>query len=318
VTPSQIASAERIERELAARPVGSTLRTEEPQVAPTPSPVPVDPNDWPAMVLGAIPREGTYPCRKHCGATVARPGVCSTCGTALDVLAARAEFAAALDSIPESFRWATPGAGALGTAVKPVITPKGTVALLGTVIEHMLRALITGTVHTFTIIGPEPDCGKTALACAVMRGIIDAAVESWLTYRRTHGTDRLAQRLPEPRIMTLARGARFIAARDLMQPRDRGPDAPPPAFAAARGATLLVLDELGQELDLRDGGAHANSLSSTRAGVSTEVIAHRWDPGLPTIITTPLLPAAIERLYGGGIEKRTSKGREARIIRIGA
>lgn len=308
MTPSQVASLELIEAELARRPVGATIREVPPVVQQAPAAeLPID---WHA----ALPAEGAYRCATKCGATIARPGVCGPCGRLREEEDARAEFAAALDSVPPKFRWARAEAPELaarlqqimGTKVDGPLTPAAAV-------EKAAVALMTGRLHTVTIYGPNPDAGKTSLACAIFHTIVQAAIDAWLGYYREIVASREGFRKAEPRLAGFGRGARFIAARDLASSRDRGADAPPPAFARARAASFLLLDELGQEIESRDDGYSAAS----RAKASTDVLAHRWDLGLPTLITTPFSTETICKIYGGSIEKRTAKGREASVLRIG-
>ena len=109
--------------------------------------------------------------------------------------------------------------------------------------------------------------------------------------------------------MRIARGARFVAARAL-----RGDSvATAAAREMAKAATVLVLDDVGDELDSAPEGS---GWIPDRVAGTREVIDHRHkEPRLRTIITTWLAEERMAAYYGGGTAKRVYG--QAAVVKVG-
>lgn len=129
-------------------------------------------------------------------------------------------------------------------------------------------------------LGPA-GAGKTSLAVAMFRALLE--VERPDPYRRAEHRYVSAHALAKARAMhTLG-------------------DGEAPLVEASLRAPLLLVDELGGE-DAR----HASAVA--------EVIYERHAEGLPTWITTGVLPKDLANRYGGGIARRLFEG--ATIFRL--
>lgn len=104
-------------------------------------------------------------------------------------------------------------------------------------------------------------------------------------------------------------GARFIPARDLCPPSATGR---PERIREALDATVLILDEVGQEADV-SGWEREQRLDRTRL-----LLSDRFDRKATTIITTPLSARQWGELYGGGIERRYWTEADVRLIAMQA
>lgn len=238
-----------------------------------------------------IPPEGSY----HCGAcpgAVARPGLCELCAAVMRKRSARHEFAAAIASLPASFSYAAPDNRAF--VERAAVPSKPNLA-----VSYLIEKVIAGTVNgrgMYVFRGPSKRA-KTSIMCAAARGLVDSAV----AYRaRAEMPAPRAQHVAvDPYLVRLAAGLRFVQAVDLVQPPDRGWEAPAPSFGIAIRAGLLILDAVGDE-------------TTTRA--TAEVIDRRWNAGLPTWITTFMAPEQIGTTYGGGIHRRLFHDERSRVF----
>lgn len=287
---------EELEQRLAAVPRGSTMILDPGR----------DPSDPTARrsARQAFPREGSYPCARKCGGQTVMPGICPACGSKERRLEARQQFALALDSIPEAFRWTAATDAPIEARVRPVPTKSMAVPALDT-LDRIMVGIGSGERPFWTLRG-RSGAGKTSLACAVLAALVGAAVEAWLSIPLP-GSRREAAR--EPAIVRLARGARFIPATDLLPPNDRA-DERPAMFGAARRATILVLDDVGKELTAREDVA----VTAIRASTTRELIEHRWNARLPTIITTALDGQSIVNNYDGGTYRRIVEDKQVRFL----
>lgn len=235
-----------------------------------------------------MPKLGAYPCRGDCGAVVDRPGVCPACGVELDRQAQDGALAAALASIPPAFRWARGDAPEMATRVRRLRTASPAA------IAERVKALALEPM--VLIVGASGE-GKTSLACAVLREII------------------LAGRYPAPGAAhDLARRARFRAARSLAD-RDpheaQDPDSPverAPRAMAAR-ASVLLLDDVGQEAG---DGYKANDRSAT---IKT-ILEDRHDAGARTIITTFAHRPMWSAMYGEGVARRYWDDERIKVVKL--
>jgi hypothetical protein len=226
---------------------------------------------------------------------------------------AREEFRAALDSIPQAFRWARVDAPDLASRCGFAYDDMGfALSLASDVIPDMVRRLLSGDVLNCLLRG-EPDAGKTSVACAIMQSVIDMGIDAWVQFCRRRPRSRLAPATPEPKIVTIARGARFVAASDLLPLKVRGVEVASPKIDIAMSATLLVLDDVGEELPKRpDGyGDIANRVQATR-----DVFTARWGPERPIVATTNLSNERIMGAYTSGVLKRMALSKRVAVVEL--
>lgn len=299
-TETAAASVDAINAALATIPMGATLRAELPPATD----IALAAAPW----RGFIPPEGVYACARRCGTTTRLPGICDACVAAQDEEDADEAFRAATESIPDGFRWAAKNAPDLGPACGIIKAGAGNIAER---IDKLSQTLLTGENRVILIRG-RADTGKTVLACALMRAVVDAGRASWLAYRRTNNVDRTRALHAEPRLITIARAARFVPARDIMIPRVVDSDQRS-AYDIAKGVPLLVLDDLGQELQTKEDSAAI----ADRIQAAKDIIAERWDRARATIITTYLADKRIGAVYGGGIQKRICWASHVRVVELG-
>jgi DNA replication protein DnaC len=132
--------------------------------------------------------------------------------------------------------------------------------------------------------------GKTSLAAAMLSRIIDDGLDENAT----------------PRGLKRATGARFVDALELRKAvAEHALGAgEAPLLRAAMRASILLLDDVGQELQLR-----------TAMNPVVEVIRHRHAQSMPTWITTFLDPEDMTRAYDVALRRRVYD--DAKLIRIG-
>lgn len=194
----------------------------------------------------------------RCGAPVEGRRTCATCQDAADD---GARLDATYRTVPPRFRWAlSADAQALAARVQahPVVVRRGLEA------PPSSSLLFTG----------RTGAGKTSLAVAMLG--------AWMRADRSR------------------HGALYVEASVLARSRARHRlgDGEPPLMAAALSAPLVLLDDLGQEREDRDG-------------CLTDLVYRRTDAELPTWITCGLpgddVPAIAEQLarrYDGGFVRR--------------
>lgn len=185
-------------------------------------------------------------------------------------------------TVPYSFRWARFGE-TLSSRVKPVAA----IARARTTIEDFAAGRGSGSM---VLLGPT-EAGKTSLAVACLRWFVQEA-------------ERVARHPPltsdsERRVYRLGAGARFITAYDLAKAAvysqlGRRPE----LVEQALSATVLVIDELGMDVDV-----YRHSATSV-----SEVIHERHAEHRPTIVTTYLTEELIKKQYGAGIARRIFEG----------
>jgi DNA replication protein DnaC len=96
-----------------------------------------------------------------------------------------------------------------------------------------------------------------------------------------------------------ARGLRFVTAHNLLTTNQR--DVDDDAVESAQRASILLLDEVGEELGSAERGKY---LSSSRAPAVTSVIKHRWNAERRFFVTTPYDPNKLDAMYEGGTFRR--------------
>ena len=137
--------------------------------------------------------------------------------------------------------------------------------------DAMRAAYITlRTARRVTIVGPA-GAGKSTMAAA-------------------HVLERLAAGVER---------ARFIAAPSLGTAET--PEGGPTPMAMALSADVLVLDDLGRELE---GAPAGSGLCAQRVGPAMRVIGDRYDRQRPWVITTALEADDVARFYGDAIARR--------------
>lgn len=226
-----------------------------------------------------IPPVGEYRCKgigRSCQELLELPGICAACGGLLDRRERVKLLAPASASIPEHFRWAVWGNRELDARVGAQVV----------VFARKKLALPRSAV----ILG-RPGLGKTSLACAALRGLLDAA------------PDRAD-------LMARARGARFIAAWNL------GPEAKLEILDVAAllrqaiEAPLLVLDDLGSELG---GALPGTGLCAQRSAPISRVLLERHNASRDTLVTTSMGDDEIAAIYGPVYRRIMDPGRAVRI-----
>jgi hypothetical protein len=186
-----------------------------------------------------------------CGDVVIGATRCDTCRMLHRAIKALEPVRA---SIPKRFRWAYEDHDAIRQRVKA--SP-----------ELIARALANPPSTDMVLFG-DTAMGKTSLVV----GMLDA----WV------------QQDPEAR-----KGARFVEAYGLAGARARHPlgQGEAPEVIAAMDATLLVIDDLGSEID-------------DRRNVLADVIFHRHNEELPTWVTTGFTAEQLMARYGSAVVRR--------------
>lgn len=203
--------------------------------------------------------------------------VCPACADTERYAEHRVSMAAALRSIPEKYRDAVWGSPEL----------RERVADIG---EFRIGAAALMSPRVLLLHG-ESGAGKTTLACALLRWAIDDA-----------GPDAPPDKIGR------ASAARFVAARDVPPSRDvQGPL----ARVVARKASLLVLDDVGQE-----AGAGESYSAGDRTREVKDLLEFRFDGNMRTIVTTYGNPRTWALSYGGGVVRRYWDDPDARVIEL--
>ena len=217
----------------------------------------------------------------------------------------------ARDSLPKHFAWVPALSKVDGAFVipddlakrSPWITP-AVVTNLWEIIQSRANVIICGPFGT----------GKTTLLVMIARWFLRFAehdhpkireqrqrLDSWRnTERSLHGYQPCSPRDPDamPAVWR-ARGLRFVTAHDLLTTNQR--DVDDDAVESAQRASILLLDEIGEELGSAERGKY---LSSSRSPAVTSVIKHRWNAEKRFFASTPYLPDKLETMYEGGTFRR--------------
>lgn len=238
-------------------------------------------------VSGMFPPIGSYACRDGCGTVLERPGVCGPCARKFDAAEHDAQLRTALGTIPAQYAWAYPDAPELATRI--AVLAKLDAARIAERIESLAE-------HRFVLIHGPSGAGKTSLACAALRYVIDRG--------RIGATDAHFR---------IAKRARFFAARQIatVARRDEynvdAPEIAPRALVAR--ASLAVIDDVGQE----SGGSYR---ANDRSKVLADIIADRYDSGAQTIITTFASTEQWSAMYGDGIARRCWDKELVKVVKL--
>lgn len=203
----------------------------------------------------------------------------------------RALLIQAWETVPKHFRWARFDSKRLAQNVQ---LPQADIAAI--------RALAVDPPSTLLLVG-STGSGKTTLACAFMRQVIDLAAEAsearWSMAKT--GTDDMRGAPPwsERSLSRFKRGvhSKFVASYELVRAADEAPlGQEPRLLRKARRAAMLVLDDLGTDSNHR------------RRDVVRDLIHERTAHDRPTVITTYLSIDDIRAHYGDGIRRRLAEG----------
>lgn len=305
ISASVQASIDHIERELARRPI---LPVEPVPRVERMAPEERDSDPGPLR----LPHAGPWPCVAGCGARSSTPGVCATCGDRAAREEAEEEFKAALASIPDEFRWARWNSTDLDPRCGWVYDCDG----FGTSPSRAIAAMILDKLEAGDAINVllrgANDSGKTSIACAAGRLAIDRGIDAWIAFMRHRPANRCSKAPPEPPAVAYARGVRVVAARDLLPQKMHAKDHVVGLRDVAIGASLLILDDLCEEVP-RIKGVYS---SEERLQVTRDVIATRWDMGRPTIGTTTRSSEAILGTYGPGTHKRLARSPRVLVLDV--
>jgi DNA replication protein DnaC len=210
------------------------------------------------------------PCRM-CGAPLDFPGICDPCAGRLKDQMRREQVTAALQSIPATHSWADlENPELLMSRARSVSLP----VLLSSAKSIMDGAAKKGKNESI-VTGPT-GAGKTSCACAMMR------------YAIVHSD--------------LGPGARFVSAARLVRDcRETPRGQVPPAVHECDLASILVLDDLGQDAMYRD--------------YVRVILEDRISRRRRTIVTTFLSEDEVSSTYGSGVKRRLFDGLH---IRLGA
>ena len=199
-----------------------------------------------------IPPQCGWKCR--CGVELEFPGVCDACGEREERRRAVDRVMDRVATIPSHLRWATFESEELPLRCKAGLSQA----------QKAVKGLVAQKVQGVVLLGPV-GAGKTSLACAMLRSLLDTP---------------------------LGFSGRFCSAVRLAACRtDSGLGSIPVELADAMAASVIVLDDIGQEPD-------------RNAPVITETMQARYNDGKPTIVTTWLDPSEITTRYGAGTARR--------------
>lgn len=204
----------------------------------------------------------------ECGTAIQHFGVCDTCADKFDRNRVDELRREALGTIHRSYRWAIWDDERLTERVDP----RGIA-----VASLVLPALRTRTVTMVVIHGPAGS-GKTALACAMMRRLIDNGSDVGIRSRFQCSLE-LSYAAAESRL-----------------------GATPYEVDACLRASLLVLDDLGQE-------------DPNNRGPVRRVLHGRFGREKSTIVTTYMDPEMLAEAYGEGASRRLTE--RALLIPVG-
>lgn len=224
----------------------------------------------PALTASAVP--ATFAYRDEVG----RPDLGHVCAKCYLRAGHVAQFETALRSVPLTFRWARFDMPELVDRVRPCrrltlqIGPGAPPPKAGPVVHLPARQETPRLLDAdrLVFLGPT-GCGKTSLTAALFHKLVDLASDPDVP-------QRVADR---------ARLARFMHAYELSSDNvKRAKVNPRPTLEEGRGASVLVVDDLG-----KDGDPFKSKVD--------EVLHARHACGLPTWITTGLDPAELFARY---------------------
>lgn len=229
-----------------------------------------------------------------CPSIIDHPGICDPCGREQRITEHGARLGAAIESIPIRCRSAKWGSIALAERVPDLGRVEDMTDDEGRPVP--VSALLQARI---VVIHGDTGAGKTSLAAALLRLIIDQAKPD-----------------SEQATIERARRCRFVDARDIP------PGAAAPGgismLATAAGASVLLLDDVGQE-----AGTGESFGAADRARVVADLLNYRDKHGLQTIVTT--YGAAVGGVagvvaswarYGAGVVRRYLESGDGFVIEL--
>lgn len=211
-------------------------------------------------------------------AKIRGPLICPICAFDLRMRDHWLTMARALNSIPERYRGATWNSRVLSDRVPDLAEM--------TILPQVLLGDRVLLIH-----GPT-GAGKTSFACALARFMVEQTVPD-----------------SDSRILSKAQGFRFVVAREI--PTAKGEGEGPAPFKVAEKASVLLLDDVGQEAT-GDGFQAAE-----RCHMVKRILDHRDERELQTIVTTFSTPAEWAARYGAGTARRYWESPDGRVIELG-
>lgn len=195
------------------------------------------------------------------------PGICDPCHEKLARRERTERLRPALESIPERWRWATFRPESADMMLSRLTKMSGDARVHKSIISaRNLSEKVAAWDQTYVLIDGPSGYGKTSLACAILRYVMDLDVP------------------PSP-------GCRFVFAPAIAKAfRESRFGEVPEVISTCDRASVLVIDDLGADARYRD--------------ILREVIQNREMVGRPTIVTTGLRQKAIADAYGDGIARR--------------
>lgn len=210
-----------------------------------------------------------------CGrAKIAHPGICTSCGQMRAESERRAQLSALCARIPERFRWCR---------LEGSLTPPGESAAVASsrAVQEVVRWM--DSAGPLLVLRGPTRSGKSVLAAAVLRRFFEGGnyAGHWLPCQAIS---------PEHC--------------DREQARDR--------LQSVSNAPMLVLDDLGQDLD----GAPAGSGLSALRGARMRSLIHRRHElaRVRTVVTTALDDTQIVECYGDDIRGRLLEARRGVLV----
>jgi len=226
-------------------------------------------------------------------------------------LAWDARLKKARDSLPKRFAWVPALSRVDGSFVIPNDIATRSSWITPTVVTNLWEIVQSKT--NVIICGPF-GTGKTTLLVMIARWYLRFAEydhpkireqrQRCDVHRSTPRTTGIHQP-PSPRepdampAVWRARGLRFVTAHDLLTTNQR--DVDDDAVESAQRASILLLDEVGEELGSAERGKY---LSSSRSPAVTSVVKHRWNDDKRFFASTPYPPDKLEAMYEGGTFRR--------------
>jgi DNA replication protein DnaC len=217
----------------------------------------------------------------------------------------------ARDSLPKRFAWVPALSKVDGVYVLPdELTTR--LPWMTPAVAMQLRKIVDSRTNVI-ICGPF-GTGKTTLLVMIARWFLRESAYDHSKIREQRARCEAHQntpRLPDGKMppaprdpdampqVWRARGLRFVTAHNLLTPNQR--DVDDDAVEAAQRASILLLDEVGEELGSAERGKY---LSSSRSPAVTSVIKHRWNAEKRFFASTPYLPDKLETMYEGGTFRR--------------